>query len=79
MFRSPEALRASRGEFSEFYNHRRYHQGIGKVTPGDVYDGRREAILKRRKEQEQATTESRFRYNLAQALNQTRGELGIEL
>ena len=66
-------------ECIEFYNHRRYHEGIGNVTPADVYYGRREVILKRRQEQKQATLDARFRYNLGQAPNLTRDELGNEL
>jgi hypothetical protein len=49
------------------------------VATADVYFGRREEILKRRKEQKQATLDRRFQYNLAQAPYQTRGELGTEL
>ena len=79
VFTSPEALREAMAEFIEFYKHRRYHEGIGNVTPADVYDGRREGILKRRKEQKQATLESRFRYNLGRPIDPTRGELGTEL
>jgi putative transposase len=47
---SPEALRAAMAEFSEFYNYRRYHEGIGNVTPADVCYRRRQEILKRSKE-----------------------------
>jgi RNA-directed DNA polymerase len=79
VFTSPEALRAAMAEFIEFYNHRRYPEGIGNVTPADVYYGRREGILKRRKEQKQATLDRRFPYNLGQAPNPTRGELRTEL
>ena len=79
VYTSPEALRAAMAEFIEFYNHRRYHEGIGNVTPADVYFGRREEILERRKEQKQATLERRFQYNLGQASNLTRDELGNEL
>jgi len=79
VFTSPEALREATAEFIEFYRYRRYHEGIGNVTPADVYYGRREEILKRRKEQKQATLERRFQYNLGQAHNPTRGELGSEL
>jgi putative transposase len=71
LFTRPEALRAAMGEFIEFYRYQRYHEGIGNVTPADVYFGRREEILKRRKEQKQATLESRLQYNLGQASNQT--------
>jgi hypothetical protein len=79
VFTSPEALRAAMAEFIEFYKYQRYHEGIGNVTPADVYYGRREEILKRRKEQKQETLERRFQYNLALASNRTRDGLGNEL
>jgi hypothetical protein len=79
VFTSPEALRAAMGEFIEYYNYRRYHEGIGNVTPADVYCRRREEILKRRKEQRQATLDRRFQYNLGPATDQPWGELGSEL
>jgi putative transposase len=56
-----------------------YHGGIGNVTPADVYFGRREGILRRREKQKQETLGRRFQYNLGQAANPTRGELGTEL
>jgi transposase InsO family protein len=76
VFTCPEALRAAMAEFIEFYNYRRYHEGIGNVTPADVYFGRREEILKRRKEQEQATLDRRFQYNLGPASDQIQSGLG---
>ena len=54
-------------DFNDFYNYRRYHEGIKNVTPTDVYFGRREEILKRREEQKQATIYRQFRYNLSQS------------
>jgi putative transposase len=70
---SPGALRGAMSEFMEFYRYQRYHEGIGNATRAEVYYGRREEILRRRKEQKQATLESRFQYTLGQA--STRGEL----
>jgi putative transposase len=63
---SPEELRGAIAEFIEFYNQRRYHEGIGNVAPGDVYYGWWEAILKRREEQKRQTLYERFEYNRAQ-------------
>ncbi len=57
-------------DFIDFYNYRRYHEGIKNVTPADVYFGRRQEILKRREEQKQATIYRRFRYNLGQPLGE---------
>ena len=57
-------------DFIDFYNYRRYHEGIENVTPADVYFGRRQKILKRREEQKQATIYRRFRYNLGQPLGE---------
>jgi hypothetical protein len=64
-------------EFIELYDHRRYHEGIGNVTPADVYFGRREEILKRRKEQKQETLDRRFQYNLGKVPNPTRLNRGL--
>jgi putative transposase len=66
-------------EFIEFYNYQRYHEGIDNVTPADVYFGRREEILQRRRDQKQATLHRRFQCNLGQAPNLTRDKLGGEL
>jgi transposase InsO family protein len=74
VYTSPEQLRAALQDFIEFYNYRRYHEGVGNVTPADVYYGRREQILRRREEQKRQTLYERFRYNLGQKLNRTTGE-----
>jgi predicted nucleic acid-binding protein len=65
VYTSPEELRRALAEFIEFYNHWRYHEGIGNVTPADVYYGRGAEILKRREAQKQQTLQERFQYNSA--------------
>jgi len=48
-----EAIRA----FIEYYNYRRYHEGLGNVTPYDVYIGKHHEIIQRRKEAKSKTLE----------------------
>ena len=75
VYTSPEELRRAIAEFIEYYNHRRYHEGIGNVAPADVYYGRREAILKRREEQKRVTLEGRIRYNRSRSKEKNLGGL----
>jgi transposase InsO family protein len=74
VYTSPGQLRAAMAEFIEFYNQRSYHEGVGNVTPADVYYGRREQILLRREEQKQQTLYKRFQYNLGRKPARTTGE-----
>lgn len=54
-----EAIRA----FIEYYNYQRYHEGLGNVTPYDVYPGRHLEIIQKRKEVKSRTLEARKDYN----------------
>jgi hypothetical protein len=54
-----EAIRA----FIDYYNYRRYHEGLGNVTPYDVYTGRYLEIIRRRKEVKSKTSAARRDYN----------------
>lgn len=75
VYTSPDELRRTMQEFIDYYNHRRYHEAIGNVTPADVYYGRREEILRRRAEQKQRTIDQRLRYNLGRCNLKLKGEL----
>ena len=57
-----ELKEAIRG-FIEYYNYRRYHEGLGNVTPYDVYTGRHHEIIQRRKEAKSRTLVARRDYN----------------
>jgi len=59
----PSELKEAIEKFVEYYNHRRYHEALGNVTPADVYFGRREDILARRKEAKSKTLQARREHN----------------
>lgn len=79
VYTSPEQLRRTMQDFIVYYNHHRYHEAIGNVTPADVYYGRREEILRRRKKQKQRTIQQRLRYNLSRCHHQLTGGLNSKL
>ena len=54
-----EAIRA----FIDYYNYRRYHEGLGDVTPYDAYTGRHLEVIQRRKEAKNRTLSDRKSYN----------------
>ena len=61
----PDDLEAAIAAFVSYYNYRRYHKALGNLTPSDVLKGRRQEILRRRKEVQTQTIERRRRYNRA--------------
>ena len=61
----PSDLETAIVSFVSYYNYRRYHKTLGNVTPSDVLRGRREDILRRRREVQAQTIERRKRYNRA--------------
>jgi len=59
----PGELEKAIADFVDYYNYRRYHKALGNVTPVDVLFGRREDILRRRKEVQIQTINHRRVYN----------------
>ena len=55
----PGDLEAQIGAFVDYYNHRRYHESLGNLTPAVVYTGRGHAILERRAAIKRKTIEHR--------------------
>jgi len=59
----PRELKEEIKEFIEYYNCHRYHEGLGDVTPYDVYTGRHLNVMQRRKEVKIRTLQARMHYN----------------
>jgi putative transposase len=65
VYETPTASKQVMVAFADYYNHRRYHEGLGNVTPADVYYGRREEILRRKKEVKQRILALRKQFHRA--------------
>lgn len=59
----PSQLESALAGFVDYYNFRRYHKALGDVSPADVLYGRREQILRSRKEVQARTIQNRRAYN----------------
>ena len=59
----PSQLEQAIADFVDYYNTQRYHKALGNVTPADVLNGRRDQILKRRKEVQLQTIKRRKDHN----------------
>ena len=55
----PDDLKAKIETFVDHYNHQRYHESIGNLTPANVYFGRGQAILEQREMVKRKTIENR--------------------
>jgi putative transposase len=55
----PGALKREVGNFVDHYNHHRYHESLGNLTPADVYFGRGQTILLQRERIKRKTFDKR--------------------
>lgn len=55
----PGDLERQIAAFIEHYNHRRYHESLGNVTPADAYHGRAQDILRQRQQIKRKTIQLR--------------------
>ncbi|MDP6824538.1 MAG: hypothetical protein QGI95_00210, partial [Dehalococcoidales bacterium] len=62
-YEMPGELEKAIRVFIEHYNYQRYHEGLGDVTPYDVYTGRHLEIIQKRKEAKSRTLAERKNYN----------------
>jgi len=60
----PGELKKDIRGFIEYYNYQRYHEGLGNVTPYDVYFGKHHEIIQKRKEVKSRTLAERRIYNM---------------
>ena len=58
-----DELKRNIGDFINHYNKNRYHESLGNVTPDDVFYGRRDEIIEKRKQKKIFTLERRKKMN----------------
>jgi len=63
----PGALEQAVAAFVDQYNHHRYHESLGNLTPADVYHGRGNDILNERRKIKEQTLKQRRLLNQRQA------------
>jgi len=64
-YEMPGDLEKAIAAFVDYYNYRRYHEGLGDVPPYDVYTGRHHEVIERRKEAKTKTLQARKNHNRA--------------
>jgi transposase InsO family protein len=62
----PGDLKARIAEFVEYYNTERYHETLNDLTPEDVFTGRGQTVLNRRRKIKQKTIQQRRRLHYRQ-------------
>jgi hypothetical protein len=67
VYELPSALEQALTGFVEYYNQRRYHEGIANLTPADVYFGRGQTILLQRERIKRDTLKTRRLHHRGQA------------
>lgn len=66
---SPQELKDRIKEFVEYYNYHRYHEALNNLTPADVYFGRDQEVLEKRRIIKLETMKRRRKSHLTQIMN----------
>ena len=77
-YHNPWELERAIARFVDDYNHRRLHEALDNITPADVYEGRRSAILARREQIKRRTLAQRKRENLHGHSTRNRRAVSLE-
>ena len=64
---TPWELERAIARFVDFYNHERFHEALGNVTPDDMYHGHQRVILSPREKIKRLTLKRRRKESLRNA------------